>query len=196
MTRDELRKFENKIVQISGRVDRWKPTSEGNEDVLVTAVKVRPYYLDETLAELEARSPIRVDHLWLRLPDKGARPEMCRLDQVFGYGPINWYTRRDGTVDLGCTPIPAIHGGVIANDVKIALKAGAWSEGQARVRLFVEAIKSQEIVVFDELSSPLTIVRDLEQRIVPMLRKNQHTATTAPKNGKGRAPSSFADLLS
>lgn len=195
MPRDELRAFENHVVQFEGWIETWTPREDGGSDVLIRAVRIRPYHLDETQTQRMARSAVASDHLWMRVPKRAAYPRMSRLDHVFGYGKVGWYTRKDGSVDLGLRALFGASGGTLADEVKRQLKSGDWSAAEEQVRSLCRQIREQQIAVFDERSTPLAIARDLEQRILPVIAHNRSVSATATRAGKGRAPRCFADLL-
>lgn len=194
MARRELQDYEHQIVQLEGWVDRWTHRDE-SDDILITAVKIRPYRLDETLLQRNEREPARTDHLWLRASKQTGCPDIVRLDAVYGYARVGWYTRRDGSADLGCTPVPSVHGSVIADEIKSTLARGQWPQALTKLRSISQRIQKMELIVFDEQSAPAAIIEDIEARILPMVRKNRDVSLTAKRAGKSRAPRAFADLL-
>lgn len=195
MTREELKPYENTVVQFDGWVEKWTHHPDGVVDVLLKSVKTRPYQLDQTCIQRDACTPTVSHHLWLRYPQHAGYRAMKRLDRVFGYAKIKWYTRANGTSDLGLTAIRSAPGGEVAAEIKDNLKSGDWDAAYRHFTAICDRINCMDLVVFDELSSPLQIMQDIKTRFIPLFEKNKATAATATKNGKCKGPKSFSDLL-
>lgn len=96
--RDELRGLEGQKVHFIGRLKEWRLNSDGTARVCMAAVEIRPLDPTRSLKETPA---VRVDHFWqLNVPaDSMGSKKM--LHKMAGVGTITWYSRADGSVDLG-----------------------------------------------------------------------------------------------
>lgn len=195
MTRTELQPYENQVVQFDGWVESWTCRDDGIKDVLVCKLKFTPYDLHAVARDARSHAVAASDHVWFRVPQSLDYGRMRRLDHVFGYGRIGWYTRCDGSVDLGLRPVPAVQGGVFAQQLRDLLRQGNWQLAERRMQDLRRKIQAQDLVVFDPKSTATQILGDIEATILPLIAKNKATAATVKRGGKGTAPRSFADLL-
>ena len=195
MTRRELQPFENQVIQFDGWVESWTELPDGAKDVLIKTVKIRPYHLEENDQQRNDRPPTVTDHSWLRVPKNAGYKAMHRLDRVFGYARVGWYTRANQTVDLGLSAIQAVPGGEIANQIKESLRNGNWASAYSHLATISRRIKEADLAVFDPDSSPLVIAHDLQDRFLPLIEKNKAAVATTKRNGRCKSASSFADLL-
>lgn len=100
--RDQLRQIEGQLVYLTGKPSAIKDNGKFR-DVCVKRPKVIPW---DTNAPLDFKAPaVACDHLWLRSrPD---RPLPMYLDCI-AVGRIGYYTRTDGSLDLGIQNISPI----------------------------------------------------------------------------------------
>jgi hypothetical protein len=195
MTRAELRSHENQLVQFDGWVESWTCRDDGTKDVLLKQLAFTPYDLNTVARQERDHAVATTDHVWLRVPPGTDYDSMRRLDHVFGYGRIGWYSRADGSVDLGLRSLCSVQGGRLAKELRTILLRGDWAAAERRLRDLRRRIQSQELVVFDRKSSATEILQDFEQVFLPLIAKNKATLATVHRGGKSKAPKSFADLL-
>ena len=100
--RDQLRPIEGQLVYLTGKPSAIKDNGK-YRDVCVKQPKIIPW---DSNAPLDFKAPaIAYDHLWLR-----SRPE-CPLpmyQDCIAVGRIGYYTRTDGSLDLGIQNISRI----------------------------------------------------------------------------------------
>jgi hypothetical protein len=195
VTRPELQPYENSVVHFQGWIESWTAGPQGAKDVLLKQVLFAPYSLDKPEEPDSPRPKTALHHVWLRVPAGAGYDRMRRLDPVFAYGRVGWYKRRDRSVDLGFQAVRAAPGGAFAEEILEALNSGNWAAAERRLREIKRDLENAELVVFDPKTSARTLIADLERRLLPLIKANQAALGTAPRRGKGRAPSSFASLL-
>ena len=104
-SRECLRPLVDRTVHLYGRLIEKKRQPDGSIHALLTAVKVRPYNSEVPALSVD---PIRVSHLWVTIKDPSLIPESQLLGQVAGLGKVHYYSRGDGSVDLGVRLFPSI----------------------------------------------------------------------------------------
>jgi hypothetical protein len=122
--RTELAPFENETVSVIGRIKEWrKNRAEGTEDICISGARV---------ARWDAMSPLdpdacdaKVHHLWIRIP-KGLCDSQL-LSKVHFIGRVGWYTRSDGSVDLGIRAMKAICMDLLAKRIAEWRRSGSWT---------------------------------------------------------------------
>lgn len=195
MTRAELRCHENQLVQFDGWVESWTQRDDGIKDVLLKQLAFTPYGLNTVARQGRDHAVATTDHVWLRVPPGSHYKHMRRLDHVVGYGRIGWYSRADGSVDLGLRSLSSVQGGRLAEELRTILRRGDWAAAERRLQRLRRQIQAQELVVFDRKSTSNEILRDFEQIFLPLIAKNKAVSATVHRGGKSKAPKSFADLL-
>lgn len=101
-TRPQLIPLEGQLVYSTGRIKDWK-RSPDFDDILLINVKLWRWD-GQAVVDLQRSPDATADHLWLRC-DRGTVAAE-RLTQTFGIGRIAFYTRADGTYDLGLQAKP------------------------------------------------------------------------------------------
>jgi hypothetical protein len=100
--RTQLLALEGQRVIYTGRTARRITRPDGQWDICLTAVHVRPHRVDVAMLDVE---PTFVDHVWLR----GIEPSQVQngelLRKMEGAATVGWYTRSNGTIDLGLESI-------------------------------------------------------------------------------------------
>ena len=86
--------------------------------------------LSTTTTSLLTIEPVIVDHLWKIFPPKLFDPGK----QLSGLGYVRWYTRADGSCDLGVTTIYSVNLARVIEDLCKAAEAGDWPERQRVVQ--------------------------------------------------------------
>lgn len=101
--RTQLLALEGQRVIYHGRTTRRITRPDGQWDLCLVNVKVRPYRPDMAMLDVPA---IDVDHVWLR----GIEPSQVQngelLRSLEGAATVGWYTRSNGTIDLGLETVP------------------------------------------------------------------------------------------
>ena len=153
MTRSQLLPLEGQLVHTSGVVGSICQRNENHYDMVLQNVEVRPIDHSVPLLTIE---PVIVDHLWKIFPPKLFEPGK----HLSGLGYVRWYTRTDGTCDLGVTTIPSLNLANVIDELAQAAANGDWSERQcvARSAALIESqLKDREAFLVSEDMS----VRDL-----------------------------------
>lgn len=100
--RTQLKHLENSLVVIEGTVSAIALRPELRlYDVCIADVQLRPYTQTEPQYSIK---PIHLDHLWLPTPSNVYKEGAT----IVGLGKVCYYTRANGSVDLGVDLIPAI----------------------------------------------------------------------------------------
>ena len=173
MTRSQLLPLEGQLVHRSGVVGSICQRSENHFDMVLQNVAVRPIDHSVPLLSIE---PVIVDHLWNIFPPKLFDPGK----QLSGLGYVRWYTRADGTCDLGVTTISSVNLAKVIEDLCQAAEAGDWAERQrlAKSAALIESqLKDREaFLVSNEMSvrDVFTMFRKVNDRLERDWQKNFH----------------------
>ena len=96
--RDQLRPFEGQLVFIEGRLTEASRRDD-KQYFMMRRPKITPW---DGISAVDFRNPATsVDHLWVDLGSGGVQ----MLQHCFTLTRIRYYTRSNGSVDLGCEPI-------------------------------------------------------------------------------------------
>ncbi len=107
MTRDSLRQFEGQLVIFNGRLADVSRPRNDTRDYLLTTVRCWSWDGDSAMP-LSLAPDAAVDHAWLRL-NLTDQPRTELLQRVEGVATVGWYTRANGSVDLGLRSHPAVN---------------------------------------------------------------------------------------
>jgi hypothetical protein len=101
-TRPELRPLENQLVFVSGRITQWHKNRgpEGkNDDICLSNVRLWTWDRQAAVDLWTIAPTATTEHLWVRGTSGAIASE--RLAETICVGRISYYTRSDGTADLG-----------------------------------------------------------------------------------------------
>ena len=98
--RDQLRQLEGDRVIVTGTVSYVQQRPEGHYDVCIADVEIRRWDPEVPTLSIE---PISVDHLWVLKPAQ--IPSIGK--QIVYLGDVSYYTRRNGSIDIGVNSIPS-----------------------------------------------------------------------------------------
>lgn len=99
MTRDSLRHLENRLVVFTGRLADVSRPRGGIRCYLINRVRCWAWDGDSPVSFSVAPDGA-ADHAWLRIA-VDEQPSIELLQRVEGIATIGWYSRADGSVDLG-----------------------------------------------------------------------------------------------
>lgn len=96
--RDQLRPFEGQLVFVEGRLTEASHRRDKHY-FLINRPNITPW---DAKSAVDLTKPVtHVDHLWIEMLP--GQVEM--MNRIFGLTRIRYYTRSDGSVDLGCEPL-------------------------------------------------------------------------------------------
>lgn len=128
--RNQLRPFEGQKVHYTGRLKERRDAGD-HWDVCLVNVSVRPLRTDVGLNSI---TPVRVDHLWLRVK-KATFTTRGMLEPMEGAGTCGWYRRAgDHSVDLGVRAEPSLSLDAVFSE------AMAEPKRKDRARIFDSAV--------------------------------------------------------
>lgn len=104
VTRPQLIPLEGQLTYSTGRIKDWKRAGDF-DDILLTSVKLWRWD-GLAVVNTDATPDATADHLWLRCTRGSVASE--RLHLTFGVGTIRFYTRADGSYDLGLQAKPCV----------------------------------------------------------------------------------------
>lgn len=104
--RHQLKQFEGQNVVIIGRMTKRITQPNGTVDICLAAIEVRPIRSDIALDEIK---PVKVDHAWIQGIDEEHLERGDLLIRYCGAATVRYYTRKNGTVDLGFVSVPSIN---------------------------------------------------------------------------------------
>ena len=97
--RDNLRSLEGQLVTIYGRNKERKKLEDGRRFSLIKNPVIRPW---DGNSRIDLRSKgIKVDHVWIALSPHSKQPLTELLKTTITVGTVGYYTRADGSLDLG-----------------------------------------------------------------------------------------------
>jgi len=99
--RDELRPLEGQLVIVTGRVNNHQHRPQGHYDTCLRDIEVHPF---DPARPAISPNPIQLDHLWFLEP-----PIISKVGSEKMYmGRVSFYTRSDGSLDIGINPIKSM----------------------------------------------------------------------------------------
>lgn len=99
--REELRPLEGQLVIVTGRVNNHQHRPQGHYDTCLRDIEVHPF---DPARPAISPNPIQLDHLWFLEP-----PIISKVgSQKIYMGRVSFYTRSDGSLDIGINPIKAM----------------------------------------------------------------------------------------
>lgn len=104
--RNQLKQFEGQNVVIEGRMTKLIRQPGGLIDICLAVIKVRPVKSDVPLKEEPA---IKVDHAWLQGIEEKHLENGGLLQKYCGAARVSYYTRKNGTIDLGFQSIASVN---------------------------------------------------------------------------------------
>lgn len=185
--RNELRALEGDLVFFQARHAAWDRAGDvGNH--LLKPIKVWRW---DGVGPVQQGAAIRLDHAWLRLSEEGHIPEL--YTEVCGVARIGWYTRADGSCDLGLQHTPCTCGDSLYLACKDLARSSKNVDNEksllAVLHKFEEKLLSDEMVVFSRHLSQEQMRACVAREIRSLSRDIEATESrlaTAPKAPKPR----------
>ena len=105
--RDQLRDLEGQLIFIEGKVTSYS-NRNGKIYVCLRRPVVIPWDGDAPLGDVEkdGKKVVGIDHLWV---ETSGHDEIHMLTDVLSCSRVRWYSRKDGSVDLGTEPLHVLH---------------------------------------------------------------------------------------
>ena len=122
--RDQLRSLEGQLIFIQGRIKNYSHRN-GHRYVCLQRPLVIPWDGNEPLQESFTHKAIEgIEHLWV---ETSQSDKINMMQHVLSCSRVQWYTRKDGSIDLGTEPLHVLynHDGQI-NDLIKAREAGQF----------------------------------------------------------------------
>ena len=147
--RHQLEQFEGQLVHFDGYIAKRVQQPEDLHDVCLQSVRVRKF--DPTEPVMESK-PVKVDHLWLQGMEGSSLYTKELMRPATGLARCGYYTRKNGTIDLGLVSVLSICWEELGESIK---DARSWDEYCACVESFKKSFDKPEVVVFSLHEPPL-----------------------------------------
>ncbi|MEB3361554.1 MAG: hypothetical protein VKI42_05455 [Synechococcaceae cyanobacterium] len=186
MTRDCLRPLEGQLVFFQATPAEASRSGDGRRQVLLKGVKVWRFTADQPAGQ--GQPDAAVDHLWLEVEDDTRIP---LLTPCVGLGRVRWYSRRDGSTDLGLSRQLSVDLDVLIS--QLAQHRGASPEA------LLPRIEAALVAVADGLAYSVSLPVRACQRALEihrqMLQQQLHPHPRRQRHRPGRGRRGFAALL-
>ena len=103
--RDQLRSLEGQLVTVVGRNKERRRNDDGRTFAMIKNAIIRPWDGNSAIDVSRKKPAIQVDHVWIMQSPHvtGMRAEL--LTSTITVGTVGFYTRADGSIDLGIRDI-------------------------------------------------------------------------------------------
>ena len=104
--RDQLRSLEGQLIFIQGRIKNYSHRN-GHRYVCLQRPLVIPWDGNEPLQDSFTHNAIQgIEHLWV---ETSQHDQIHMMQHVLSCSRVQWYTRKDGSIDLGTEPLHVLY---------------------------------------------------------------------------------------